>query len=266
MGREALLCAIIGKKGVGKTFQTTKVMKNYAFVSPRRRVLILDVNDEYTEFKAIALHDVGMFSVHPIIEIRRVRPFHANGKKMTLDDLADALFYILENYRNGMLLIEDVNKFISDTMPNDLVGAICTNRHSGLDIFLHYQSIGRITTKVWQNLNVLRFHKCTDTVQKHRKKFEDKFEYLYLAQAMVDFNYYKLNNKRFHLTINIDDEKIIGNYTDKLFNIAVEDFIAKNYSDCIAPLLRQRDASGKKNHTPQSAMQAVKDRLQQYRG
>jgi hypothetical protein len=271
MGREPKLIAVVGKKGVGKTYTTNKMMRDYVKGNPAkgvhgRRVLILDVNDEYTDFKAIALQDVQMFSVHPRIEVRRVRPFHANGKKMTLDDLGDALFFILENYRNGMLLIEDVNKYISDTMPNDLVGAICTNRHIGLDIVLHYQSIGRITTKVWQNLNILRFHKCTDTVEKHRKKFDDKFEYLYLAQSMINYNYYKLDNKRYFLYIDIDDEKIKGNYTDKLFDIAVDEFINKNYNDTISPLLRSRDSSGKRNHTSQSATDVVKGRLQLYRG
>ena len=172
----------------------------------------------------------------------------------------------MENYRNGMLLIEDVNKYISDTMPNDLVGAICTNRHIGLDIVLHYQSIGRITTKVWQNLNILRFHKCTDTVEKHRKKFDDKFEYLSLAQSMINYNYYKLDNKRYFLYIDVDDEKIKGNFTDKLFDIAVDEFINKNYNDIISPLLRSRDSSGKRNHTSQSATDVVKGRLQLYRG
>ncbi len=270
MGREAKLIAVVGKKGVGKSFTTAKMMRDYVKGNPLkgiqgRRVLILDVNDEYSEFKAISLSDIQMFSVHPRIEIRRVRPFHPDGKKMTLDDLGESLFFILDNYRNGMLLIEDVNKYISDTMPNDLIGAICTNRHIGLDIVLHYQSIGRITTKVWQNLNILRFHKSTDTVAKHRKKFDDKFEYLFLAESMVNYNYYKLNNKRYFLYIDIDDEKIKGNFTDKLFDIAVDEYIAKNYSDTVAPLLRARDFSGKKNHTNQSAVTAIKDKLQLYR-
>ena len=269
MGREAKLIAAVGKKGVGKTFRSSQMMREYVKGNPSkgvqgRRVLIFDVNDEYGEFRAINLGDIQMFSIHPNIEVRRIRPFHPNGKKMTLDDLGETLFYILENYRNGMLLIEDVNKFISDTMPNDLAGAICTNRHIGLDIVLHYQSIGRITTKVWQNLNILRFHKCTDTVAKHRKKFEDKFEFLSIAEGMVNYNYYQLNNKRYYLHIDIDDEVIRGNYTDKLWDLSVDEFITKNYKDTVAPLLRARDASGKKSYTSMQAIKEVKSRLLNY--
>ena len=271
MGREAFLIAAIGKKGIGKTFQTIKMLKSYVIGNPAkgvqgRKVLIFDVNDEYQEFAPIALADVQLFSVHPTIEIRRVRPFHPNGKKMTLDELGETLFFILDTYRNGLLLIEDVNKYISDNMPNDLIGAVCTNRHIGLDIILHYQSIGRISTKVWQNVNMIRFHKITDTVEKHRKKFDDKFDFLFLAQAMINYNYYQLNNKRYFLYIDIDNEKIIGNYTDKLFDVAVDEYITQNYNESIAPLLRAKDMYGKKIHTQQTAMKAINEKLQSYRG
>jgi Helicase HerA, central domain len=170
MGREPKLLVAVGKKGVGKSYTTEKMIQQYVRGNPAkgvppRRVLILDVNDEYSNYKAIRIQDVMLFSAHPMIEARRIRPFLDDGKKMTLDDVAQTLFICLDTFRNGLLLIEDVNKYISDTMPNDLVGAICTNRHIGVDIILHYQSIGRITSKVWQNVNVIRMHKITDTVK-----------------------------------------------------------------------------------------------------
>jgi hypothetical protein len=150
MGREPKLLVAIGRKGSGKSYTTRKMIDQYVLGNPARgvpgrRALILDVNDEYYDIKALRIQDVTLFSVHPMVEIRRIRPFLDDGRKMTLDDVAQTLFIILETYRNGLLLIEDVNKYISDTMPNDLVGAICTNRHIGVDIILHYQSIGRIT-------------------------------------------------------------------------------------------------------------------------
>ena len=168
--REPKLLVAVGKKGVGKSYTTLKMIYNYVTGNPSkgvppRRVLILDVNDEYFNIKAIRIQDVPLFSVHPLVEVRRIRPFKDDGTKMSLDDIAETLFIILQNFKNGLLLIEDVNKYISDTMPNDLVGAICTNRHIGVDIILHYQSIGRITSKVWQNVNIIRLHKFTDTVK-----------------------------------------------------------------------------------------------------
>jgi len=267
MGREPKLLVAVGKKGVGKSFTTEKMIKQYVAGSPKsppRRVLIIDVNDEYFNYKAIRLGDVGLFSMHPIVEARRIRPFLDNGKKMTLDEVANALFFCLENFRNGLLLIEDVNKYISDTMPNDLVGAICTNRHIGVDIILHYQSIGRITSKVWQNVNIIRLHKFTDTVKKHKHKFEDKFEYLSIAEVLINQKYEK-GDRYFFLYADIDYEKIYGAFTNEDMELAVSTYIQNNYVNVINPMLNARSENGKKIHTPQSAMQEVKRRLLQYK-
>jgi hypothetical protein len=269
MGREPKLIVAVGKKSVGKSYTTMKLIENYVAGNPSkgvpaRRALILDVNDEYANIKAINITDVGLFSVHPFIEIRRIRPFLPNGKRMTLDDIAQTLFVCLEEFRNGLLLIEDVNKYISDTMPNDLIGAICTNRHIGVDIILHYQSIGRVTSKVWQNLNILRMHKFTDTVDRHKHKFEDKFEYLSIAEIMINKNYAELNNKRFFIYADVDDEKLYGDFTKQFYEEAVNDFINKNYKVLINPMLQARDNKGKKIYESDSAYKKVQQRLMNY--
>ena len=64
------------------------------------------------------------------------------------------LFLILEKFKGGLLLIEDISKYISDSLPQDIVGNICTNRHNDLDIIIQLQSVGRITPKLLQNLNL----------------------------------------------------------------------------------------------------------------
>ena len=62
--RNPYLYVAVGKKGGGKTYTTTnKVMKPYAYGRNKKRVLIVDVNDEYTEFKTIALKDISLFSL-----------------------------------------------------------------------------------------------------------------------------------------------------------------------------------------------------------
>lgn len=264
MSREPKLLVAVGKKSVGKSFATKKMMQDYAYVNPKRRVLIIDVNDEYSDIKAIRIQDVAIFSVHPMVEIRRIRPFMDDGKKMTLDDIASTLFIVLETYRNGLLLVEDINKYISDTMPNDLVGAICTNRHIGVDIIMHYQSIGRITSKVWQNLNIIRMHKITDSVKRHKHKYEDKYEYLSIAELIIN-KQYESGNKHFFLYVDIDDEKVYGAFTQAQYEEAMNAFIQMNYSQIISPMLNARNEQGKKIHTPQTAIQEYRKRLLAYR-
>jgi hypothetical protein len=267
--REPKLLAAVGKKGVGKSFTTEKMIYQYvvgnsAKGTPPRRVLILDVNDEYYNIKAIRIQDVALFSVHPIVEARRIRPFKDDGTKMSLDDIAQALFEILQTFKNGLLLVEDINKYISDTMPNDLVGAICTNRHIGVDIILHYQSIGRITSKVWQNINILRMHKFTDSVKRHKHKYEDKFEYLSIAEIIVNKRH-ESGDKHFFLYSDIDEEKIFGSFTDQEFDTAANIFIQNNYANLVTPMLKSRDEHGRKTYTPKSAIDEIKRRIMTYK-
>jgi len=265
--REPKLGVAIGKKGVGKTYTTNLMIQQYvngtinADTEPRR-ALILDVNDEFTDIKALRLRDIPRFCVHPKIEARRIRPFNDDNKKMTLRDVQQALFFILQNYRGGLLLIEDINKYVSDSLPNDVVGAICTNRHTDTDIIMHFQSIGRITTKIWQNINWLRFHKNTDSVDRHQKKFEDKHEYLKIAEILVNNQYYG-GNKRFYLFIDIDSEKILGNFSKTLLDDAITEYIEKNYRKIITPLTKQRDLKGKVKYTQEQAVNYVITRIKE---
>ena len=261
--REAVLGVAVGKKGIGKTYTTMQMIQKYVKGSgglKPRRALIVDVNDEFQEVKGLALTHVKVFSHHPKIEVRRIRPFNPDGSKMSLNEITDALKIVLDNYKGGLLLIEDINKYVSDHAPNDLIGALCTNRHTSTDIIMHFQSIGRISTKVWQNLNWIRFHKNTDSVDKHHKKFDDRHEALKIVELMVNKQYHKAD-KRFFCTYNCDDEKIYGNYSKAQIMEAIEEYISVSYNKKIKPLLNMRDAKGKLKYTPEKAYNYTKNLL-----
>lgn len=240
-----------GKKGVGKSYQTWQMIYSYVQGDPvnnikPRRALILDVNDEYSWVPAISINDVGRFSNSPYIEVRRVRAFNERtGQPMSLDEIGKALFFILENYRRGLLLIEDINVYISDSLPNDLIGAICRNRHTELDIILHYQSLGRITPKVWQNVNWLRFHKNTDSVDRHKNKCEDKYEYLKITEILVN-NKYMDGDIRFFAFIDVDSMKIRGKFTQEEISSAIDEYISLNNSTLVKPLISRINSDGGK--------------------
>lgn len=263
--REPLLGVAIGKKGCGKSFTTNKLILNYIAGNPAsgilgRKALILDVNDEYTHIKGIALRDLIRFSVHPAVEARRVRPFHPDGKKMTLDDLATTLNVILDTFSGGLLLIEDINRFVSDAMPQDLMGAIATNRHRDLDIVLHYQGIGRIGPKVWQNINWLRFHKITESAQRHQRKYEDKYELIRITEIMVNNQYFS-GDERFYQYVDCENMKLQGKVDEKLFVQACKDYLNENYRKVITPLLQIRGVGAKKKYTHDSAIAQELSRL-----
>jgi hypothetical protein len=125
---------------------------------------------------------------------------------------------------------------------------------------MHFQSVGRITPKIWQNLNWVRFHKNTDSVDRHRTKFEDKYEMMKIIENMVNAQYYA-GNQRFFLFADVDDEKIYGKYTPKMFDDAMNEYISQNYRKVISPVLNEKDENGKKKFSTQEAISSVKARL-----
>lgn len=247
--REAHLGIAVGKRGIGKTHTTIEIINQYilgnGIQSKPRRVLILDVNDEFENIKALKLADVKLFSMHPKIEARRIRPYLSNGQKMTLEDICQSLYYILENFKGGMLLIEDINKYLTHHFPKDVIGAICTNRHNSLDIIMHYQAIGKVPTTVWENVNWIRFHKNNQSVDRHEKKFEDKFELMKIAECIVEYQYQN-GNPRFFLYADIDNMKLKGRITQAMAEKGVEDYMMLNYRKVVAPELNRVDMQGKK--------------------
>ena len=264
--REPKLGMAVGKKGIGKTYQTKMLLDSYVYGNPEkgvkpRRVLILDVNDEFVDYKAISMKDLVKFSVMPHAEIRRVRPFNEEtGIRLTLKEIADCLWNILHYFRGGMLLIEDINKYVSDFLPNDLVGAICSNRHTDLDIIMHFQSIGRITTKIWQNANWLRFHKNSDSVERHRNKFPDKYELFSICENIVNSQYFN-DNPRYFLYIDLDEEKIRGKITPQMRDNAIDDYLSKNYNSIVKPAVNKMNLKDGKKIDKNDAIQEVRAKL-----
>lgn len=275
MGRECRIIIACGKRGVGKSVETIRMIDDYVAGNPAkgvppRKALIFDVNDEFSSFwyfgqtrriKAIAIKDILKFSIHPKIEVRRIRPFWDDGKKMTINDMAEVLGIILDNYRNGLLLVEDINKYLSDAMPSDLIGSLATSRHIGLDIVSHFQNIGRAgNPKLLGNLNMIRLHKTNDTVERHKNKFEEKTEILQIAEYLINNRYFG-GDTRYFVYVDVENMKIRGKFSREEVDNAVHQYITERYARIVTPLLQQRDKKGKKVHTDESALKQANEGL-----
>ena len=273
--RECRIIIACGKRGVGKTVETVKMIDEYisgnvAKGIPPRKALIFDVNDEFASFwyfgqqrsiKAIAIKDILKFSVHPKVEVRRIRPFWDDGKKLTINDMGEVLGIILDNYRNGLLLVEDINKYLSDSMPSDLIGSLATSRHIGLDIVSHFQNIGRAgNPKLLGNLNMIRLHKTNDTVERHKNKFEEKTELLQIAENLVNKKYFE-GDIRYFVFVDIENMKIRGKIAKSEAEDAIHQYITERYSRIISPMMQLRDKKGKKTYNEETALSSANAQL-----
>lgn len=276
--REPMVIIAAGKKGVGKTVATIEMIYRYVTgdaakgVKPRK-ALIFDVNDEFSNFwyhgqthniRALAIADILRFSVNIRVEVRRIRPFWDDGRKMSIDDMSEVLGIILENYRNGLLLVEDINKYTNDSLKGDLVGSLATVRHIGVDLVAHYQSVGRAANpKLLGNTRIIRLHKCNDSISRHKNKFEEKTEILQIAESIVNKKYSE-GDIRFYLYVDIDEGKISGNITKEDVQDAIEDYIAKNHNTLVKPLMNRIDMkTGEKIYDQRTAIIEINRELQE---
>jgi hypothetical protein len=269
MSRGPMLVLVVGKKKIGKSWTTREVLNQYVAGNPSagtrgRKSIIFDTQNEYSiypEILALALNNIALFSVHPEISIRRIPPFKLRtGEVMTPDEKAQAVQHILSNFRNGLVVLEDINEYIGDHLPQDVVGIILSQRHKGLDIILHYHSFGRVQKKIWPHVNLIRMHKCNDSVIDNKDKFPDKFECFSIAENIVN-NQYNAGNIRFYLYIDFDMQKILCEITVQEKDEAVLQYLRRHHARLIKPYLDMRNAQGKKEYSYVTAFEAEKHRI-----
>lgn len=268
---------VCGERGSGKSVETIRTIYEYIAGKPEkgipgRKALIFDVNDEFGDFKfggndhhnirAIAYADIVKYSMSKLTQVRRLRPYSDDGKRMTLNDMADALSVILEKYRNGLLLVEDINLYVNDNLPSDLIGSLATSRHIGLDIVIHFQSIGRAAhPKVIAMMNMIRLYKTGDSVSRHETKFQERTQILQIAEEIVR-NKYLQGDRHYFLFVDMQNNKIRGKFTKDEALFAIHTYASYNEKKIIRPYMYQRDfKSGLKTHDEPSAYKAAREDL-----
>jgi hypothetical protein len=108
-------------------------------------------------------------------------------------------------------------------------------------------------------LNLLRFHKNVESVERHKNKFPDKYEMMRIAELIVNNEYHKGNN-RFFLYVDMDEEKVRGELNDEMIEYGLGSYINEDYNSLLKPYLVQKE-NGKKKHTSETAYQELKNRL-----
>jgi hypothetical protein len=237
--REAGMMTCTGFQGVGKTYQNMHIIKEYVkdkFYNgvSGRKCLIFDTNGEYTkeqferndisdfEVKRIALKDIHEWSRSSIIECRRV-----DAKNLSIKDKKKCLEYILKVYRNGLMVIEDINTYIlSVTHMEEIVGHIVNLRHRAADVLISYQSLRPVEPRIWQNSRWVRFHYQADNVNDIKAKVTNIVLFK-IAQNIVNNRYFS-GDKRFFLYVMVAQNKLEGKFTKKEFVDACRQFAMSN--------------------------------------
>lgn len=237
--REAGMMACTGIQGVGKTYLNMHIIKDYVkdkfYNKVRgRKCLIMDTNGEYTKDqflandcdgvdpKRIAIADIGAWCRTEGGECRRI-----DAKNVGIDHKVKLINYIMEHFRNGMLVLEDINTYIlSVTFMKEIVGGLVNLRHRGVDVLISYQSARPVEPRIWQNARWVRMHYQADDVNDIKGKLPNVKLYK-IAQNLVNNRYFS-GDKRFYVYIHNFANKIEGDFTPYEFQIAAEQYLNAN--------------------------------------
>lgn len=237
--REAGMMIVTGIQGVGKTYLNMHIIKDYVkdkfYNKVRgRKCLIMDTNGEYTQEqftrndienfapKTISVKDIPQWSASDAIECRRI-----DAKNLGIKEKKDVIQYIIKHYRNGMLVLEDINTYILNvTHMEEIVGGLVNLRHRAVDMLISYQSLRAVEPRMYSNARWMRMHYQADNVNDIKGKIANLPMYK-IAQIIVN-NRYFAGDKRFYLYIYNFANKLEGKFTKREFKEACKQYLMSN--------------------------------------
>lgn len=145
-----------GFPGTGKTTLLIKMIKKC-----KEKVLIFDINSEkdYKQFKEIKSDEIKS---------------HKQGIARVTDlDFNKVLKILTTDFKNGLLILDDSNYYLTALRNNELWKILVSRRHLGIDIILTFQSLNRMPQNIIEMINYIILFKTSDSTDKINKRFED---------------------------------------------------------------------------------------------
>lgn len=238
--RQNVLEVAVGAKGIGKTFIAREIIKRYTMSDTKtgrkaRPVLIFDVNNEelYNDYKALDFDITEENEYIRAKEIRtitvpkpyRILPFKKDRQPMTTTEIVLTCITIAKYFKNGMLVLEDINKYMLSNLNVDFIGLLIGIRHKGVDLMIHYQSLAALPPRLWQNVNYIRWHKQTGNIDTFKQRIPN-YELCKLAEFIVNDQFQRGNN-RYYLWVGVADEKLL-NVSEVDFKNACINYLSQN--------------------------------------
>lgn len=243
--RQPMLMLTCGETGVGKTYRNILEIESYLkdnLLTGRkgRKVLIFDVNDDdYERYQTVSPDHIRDLKV---IRARRIRPLTRFGDSMTTEEKRDTVERMVKQFTEGLLVLEDLDKYMTGAKGQTIVGLLTTNRHHGLDIMISHQSIAKITTTEFQNCTWLRLHKQVDDITRYRTRIPNYF-LVRLATLIVE-EQYLIGNIRFFVYVNMRKLRLRG-CSREAYIRACKKYLDTEENSMIKRMMLERSFSGK---------------------
>lgn len=267
---ECFMSIASGNMGAGKTYFTKQLLIAYAKHFVHRIVFIFDPNDEgiWHSYKAIYFDITEVMNTKkernkgknvPLTRselniqkvttlaglpwqrrIVRISPFLPNGQEMNPIQKRATMICIFENFRRGIIFLEDINKYIMNFEANEVISNFKAMRHKSTDVFMHCQSLNPLRPIHYEAMKIVRIHHDRFDANRMKSKLAENYEVVKIAQLIVNPVYQKqflptikkkseawhLANS-YHVFIDFDRNQITG-CTQEQFMFACEEFVHKN--------------------------------------
>jgi len=189
--REPMIMLVCGETGVGKTYRSRQEILHYLKDDPTtgkkgRKVLAFDTNShDYPLFKTVEPQYIKALTK---VSARRILPYNKDGSPMSDDEKKEVVENILRHFKNGLIVLDDIDHYMVGAKGQSMIGTLCTVRHKGIDILFTHQSIAKITTSQWQGCSWLRLHHQVDDVTRYKNRIPS-YELVRIAQLIVNEQY-----------------------------------------------------------------------------
>jgi len=257
--RECALTVVTGQKGVGKSYRTIQEIDLYLqtdFSSGRkgRKVLIFDVNNDpqYVKYRSLDFNVdepddfrrgeiIRRFASSEIVEARRIIPVKKNGRPFEFNDFTKTIRCVADNFKYGLFVAEDINKYITHKNSDMILDMLITLRHKNMDMIILLQTLSKVTTTMWENMNYLRMHKQGDNVDRYKNRIPN-YQIVKLAEIIV--------SKRF-LSGDVRNPVYCSPTDDRFFDVSEDEYkgACRNYlldfEKDLKKYQRLTDSSGK---------------------
>jgi hypothetical protein len=248
--REAQLMIATGQMGVGKSYVTNQLLS--AYEKSGRKIVIFDPNNEDIYYRYKMLHFDILEVERAKIEERkkhiriitqsekniqglpnscvvRIPPFTIYGDKMNTAQMKLTMIALLENFRGGLVFLEDVNKYISNFEREEIKGAFKAIRHQSQDIIMHMQSLSPLRPIHFEAASVIRMHYDGFDVAKIKDRLGNNYALLKIAQLICE-NEYLNGNQRFFCYVHLKKRHIKG-ISPAQFNMACFHFLTSHRAE-----------------------------------
>lgn len=182
--RNRKIVVYAGMPGCGKTTQIMKQIAAFLKQHPKEKVIIYDINREkaYKDFPAISLEQIPHVKsgVYRIVE----------------PDYNLVLATFVETFRNGLLILEDANFYLTAARNMTLWKILVSRRHMGMDVVLTFHSLARIPPYLYEMLNYIILFKTNENIDRVQNKIPN-FDKVESIKNKINKN----PNKYFHQVI-----------------------------------------------------------------